>query len=236
MKIIPLSLLLLATALPAFSADPAPNTLTPEEKKDNFKLLFDGKTLKGWHTYKQKEPGEQWKVEDGAIVLTPGKDGDLTSDDDYGDFDFRCQWKIADQGNSGIMWHVTEDHGAPYETGPEYQILDSFDKPGHKYAHETKKGNVAGGFYDIYPGKPEWSKPVGEWNETRIVIKGTKVTLYLNGTVTADVDTTSDDFKAALDKSKFKTWQFFNKAKKGHIDLQNHGDKVSFRNIRIKKL
>ena len=89
---------------------------------------------------------------------------------------------------------------------------------------------------DIIPGKEEWSKPVGEWNETRIVVKGSKVTLYLNGTVTADVDTTTDEFKALLDKSKFKGWEHFNKAAKGHIVFQDHGDKVAFRSIRIKKL
>ncbi|MEK7952331.1 3-keto-disaccharide hydrolase [Luteolibacter soli] len=226
-------LLLLAMAIPAFSA---PNELSPEEKKDGFKLLFDGKTLKGWRTYKEKEAKEQWKVQDGAIVLTAGGGGDLITDDEYADFDFRCEWKIADQGNSGIIWRSTEDHQYPWMSGPEYQILDSFDKPGHKYAHETKKANVAGGFYDIIPAKPEWSKPVGEWNEARLVIKGTKVTLYLNGNVTADVDTESDDFKAMLDKSKFKGWEFFNKAKKGHIVFQDHGDKVEFRSVRIKQL
>lgn len=226
-------LLLLAVTLPAFSE---PNNLTPDEKRDHFKLLFDGKTLKGWRTYKEKEPRAQWKVEDGAITLTEGGGGDLVTDDDYADFELRCEWKISEKGNSGIMWHSTEDHGAPYETGPEYQILDSFDKPDHKYPHELKKGNIAGGFYDIIPAKAEWSKPVGEWNETRIVIKGTKVTLYLNGTVTADVDTKSDEFKALLDKSKFKDWEFFNKAKKGHIVFQDHGDKVAFRSIRIRKL
>lgn len=226
-------LLLLAVSLPAFSA---PNQLSSEEKKDNFKLLFDGKTLKGWRTYKEKEPKPEWKVEDGAITLTSGGGGDLVTDDEFGDFDFRCEWKIADQGNSGIMWRSTEEHQYPWQSGPEYQILDSFDKPGHKYAHETKKANVAGGFYDIIPAKPEWSKAVGEWNETRIVIKGTKVTLYLNGNVTADVDTSTDEFKALLDKSKFKGWEHFNKAKKGHIVFQDHGDKVAFRSIRIKKL
>jgi hypothetical protein len=226
-------LLLLAMAVPAFSA---PNQLSPQEKREGFKLLFDGKTLKGWRTYKEKAPKEQWKVEDGTIVLTAGGGGDLITEDEYADFDFRCEWKIAKQGNSGIMWRSTEEHQYPWVSGPEYQILDSFKQEGHKYKHETDKGNVAGGFYDIIPGKEEWSKPVGEWNETRIVVKGSKVTLYLNGTVTADVDTTTPEFKAMLDKSKFKGWEHFNKAAKGHIVFQDHGDKVEFRSIRIKKL
>ena len=172
-------LLLLAVSFPAFAA---PNALSPEEKREGFKLLFDGKSLKGWRTYKEKEPKEQWKVEDGAITLTSGGGGDLVTDNEFSDFDFRCEWKIADQGNSGIMWRSTEDHQYPWVSGPEYQILDSFDREGHKYSHETKKGNIAGCFYDIIPGKVEWSKPVGEWNETRIVVKGSKITLYPTAT------------------------------------------------------
>ena len=162
--------------------------------------------------------------------------GDLLTAEQYADFDFRCEWKIAKQGNSGIMWRSTEEHRAPYETGPEYQILDSFKQDGHKYTHETNKGNIAGSFYDIIPGKEEWSKPVGEWNETRILVQGTKIKLFLNGTVTADVDTATDEFKALLAKSKFKNWKHFNKAPKGHIVFQDHGDKVAFRSIRIKAL
>lgn len=226
-------LLLIAMAAPTFAA---PNQLTSEEKREGFKLLFDGKTLKGWRTYKEEKPRDQWKVEDGAITLTSGGGGDLITVDQYGDFDFRCEWKIAEQGNSGIMWRSTEEHQYPWVSGPEYQILDSFAKPGHKYTHETNKGNIAGSFYDIIPGKEEWSKPVGEWNETRIVVKGSKITLYLNGTVTADVDTQTDEFKELLAKSKFNGWEHFNKSPKGHIVFQDHGDKVAFRTIRIKKL
>ena len=226
-------LLLLALSIPAFSA---PNALTPEEKKDGFKLLFDGKSLDGWRSFKADKAKDQWKVEDGAIVLTSSGGGDLVTEEQYADFDFRCEWKIAKQGNSGIMWRSTEDHGAPYETGPEYQILDSFKQEGHKYTHETNKGNIAGSFYDIIPGKEEWSKPVGEWNETRIVVQGTKIKLFLNGTVTADVDTSTPEYQALLAKSKFKNWKHFNKAPKGHIVFQDHGDKVAFRSIRIKAL
>ncbi len=225
--------ILLALALPAMAA---PNQLTSEEKREGFKLLFDGKSLKGWRTYKEKKPRDQWQIEDGAITLTSGGGGDLITDGEYSDFDFRCEWKIAEQGNSGIMWRSTEDHQYPWVSGPEYQILDSFKQDGHKYTHETNKGNIAGSFYDIIPGKEEWSKPVGEWNETRIVVKNNKITLYLNGHVTADVETTTDEFKELLAKSKFNGWEHFNKAPKGHIVFQDHGDKVAFRSIRIKKL
>ncbi|GAA5482205.1 3-keto-disaccharide hydrolase [Haloferula sargassicola] len=234
MKPLPFVTVLAALATTAFAADP--NTLTPEEKKEGFKLLFDGKSLDGWHTYKEDKPRSQWKVEDGAITLTEGGGGDLTSDKMFGDFDFRCEWKIVHGGNSGIIWHATEEHAYPWVSGPEYQILDSFPSDDHKYPHEIEAKNLAGGLYALKTAKPEWSKPAGEWNEARIVIKGTQITLYLNGTVTADVDSTSDEFKEMLSKSKFNGWEFFNKAKKGHIALQDHGDRVSFRTLRLKKL
>lgn len=228
----PLALVLIATS--ALAADP--NTLTPEEKREGFKLLFDGESLDGWRTYKEEEPRPQWKVIDGAITLTEGGGGDLITEKQFGDFDFRCEWKIVEGGNSGIIWRSTEEHNAPWVSGPEYQILDSFAGPKHKYPHEIDAKNLAGGLYGIMTGKPEWSKPAGQWNESRLVIDGSKITLYLNGNVTADVDSTTDEYKELLSKSKFAGWEHFNAADKGHIALQDHGDKVSFRTIRIKKL
>ena len=225
-------LTLLSLTISLMAAEP--NTLTEAEKKDGFTLLFDGKTLEGWRGYKKEKPGDQWKIEDSAITLTAGGAGDLITEKKYADFELRLQFKIAPEGNSGIMWHVSEAFGASYETGPEYQILDSFCKTG--YAHEMKKGNIAGAFYDIIPGKPEWSKPAGEWNDATITIKGTKITLTINGTTSADVDTSTEDFKKLLEKSKFATWKNFNKETTGHICLQDHGDKVSFRSIRLKEL
>jgi hypothetical protein len=137
-------------------------------------------------------------------------------------------------GNSGIMWHVSEKFGASYESGPEYQILDSFAKTG--FQAEVAKGNMAGAFYDIIPVKAEISKPAGEWNEGVIRIVGSKITLSINGKVTADVDSTTDEFKAMLAKSKFAKWDHFNKETTGHICFQDHGNPVSFRSIRIKEI
>ena len=233
MKNLPIVLTVLAP-FAALAAEP--NTLTPEEKEQGFELLFDGKTLDGWRTFKEDKPREQWKVIDGAITLTEGGGGDLATKEMFGDFDFRCEWKIVHGGNSGIIWHSTEDHGQPWVTGPEYQILDSFSSPDHKYPHEIEAKNLAGGLYALKTAKAEWSKPAGEWNKARILIEGTKITLYLNGNITAEVDTTTDDWKEMLSKSKFAGWDFFNKAEKGHIVFQDHGDSVSFRTVRVKKL
>lgn len=229
----PLIILLISSLCPLAAK---PNTLTPEESREGFRLLFDGRTLDGWRTYKQEKPKDEWKVVDGAITLTTPGGGDLITSDQFDDFELRLQFKIAADGNSGIMWHVAETDGAPYLTGPEYQILDSVDRPGHKYTHETAAGNVAGCFYGFTKAKPEWSKPAGEWNDARIVSNGNKISLHLNGHKTAEFDISSDEYKALLAKSKFADWKDFNAMKKGHLCFQDHGDVVSFRTIRIKTL
>lgn len=226
------SLILLATmAISAFAAEP--NTLTPAEKKEGFKLLFNGKDLEGWRNYKKDKPSEKWQVQDGAITLVPGG-GDLVSTEQFGDFELRFEFKIAADGNSGVMWHVAETESAPYVTGPEYQVLDSHATTG--YANERKKGNISGALYDLIPAKPEWSKPASEWNEGSIKVVGTHITLTINGQVSADVDLASDKGKELLAKSKFATWPKFAKEPKGHFCFQDHGNVVAFRTIRVKAL
>ncbi len=224
--------LLTALALPAFAGEP--NTLTDQEKADGFKLIFDGNTLEGFRNFKKDAPDPKWQVKDGAITLTEKGGGNLITRGEYANFEFRFEFKIAADGNSGIMWHSTEDGKQPYETGPEYQILDSHTTTG--YPHEIKKGNIAGGFYDIIPADPKFTKPTGEWNEGSIRVDGTKIRLTINGNVTADVDTSSEEFKALLAKSKFATWKMFNTKPKGFFAFQDHGDIVSFRTLRVKEL
>ena len=225
-------ILLTALALPVFAGEP--NTLSDKEKSDGFKLIFDGKSLDGFRNYKKETVDPKWVIQDGAITLTAKGGGDLITKNQYEDFEFRFEFKIAPEGNSGIMWHSTETGKAPYETGPEYQVLDSRSKTA--YQHEIKRGNLAGAFYDIIPVKPEVSKPAGEWNEGSIKVNGTKITLSINGTVTADVDTSTDEWKELLAKSKFAKWEKFNKEPKGHLVFQDHGDVVSFRSLRVKEL
>lgn len=225
-------ILLTALALPVFAGEP--NTLSDKEKADGFKLIFDGKSLDGFKNFKKDGVDAKWVVKDGAITLTEKGGGDLLTKEQYKDFEFRFEFKIAPEGNSGIMWHAADSGKAPYETGPEYQVLDSQSKTA--YQHEIKRGNLAGAFYDIIPTKPEVSKPAGEWNEGSIKIQGTKITLTINGTVTADVDTSTEEWKELLAKSKFAKWEKFNKEPKGHLVFQDHGDVVSFRSLRVKEL
>jgi hypothetical protein len=225
-------LLLAALAVPAFAAEP--NTLTPEEKSAGFKLIFDGKTLDGFRNFKKETPDPKWQIVDGSITLTEKGGGNLITKDQFANFEFRFEFKISADGNSGIMWHSTEDGRQPYESGPEYQVLDSHSKTG--YANDIAAGNLAGGFYGIIPTKPEFTRPTGEWNTGSILVSGTKITLTINGHVTADVDTSTDEWKQLLGKSKFASWPKFNKSPKGHFAFQDHGNVVSFRTLRIKEL
>jgi len=219
-------------ALPALAAEP--NTLTEEETEAGFVLLFDGETTDGWRNYKKDTVDPKWRVVDGALTLAGKGGGDLISEEKFEDFDFRFEFKIAPDGNSGIMWHVAEIDGPPFKTGPEYQILDSTATKG--YANERRKGNVAGAFYDLVPAKPELFKGANEWNTGRIVIDGDKITLYLNGEVTADVDTSTAEWKEMLANSKFANWEKFNQMEKGHLCFQDHGNPVAFRSLRVRRL
>lgn len=223
--------LLALSALPLVAAEP--NQLTPAEKKDGFKLIFDGKTTDGWRNYKKETISDKWQVVDGALTLTAGGGGDLVTKDEYANFELRFEFKISPDGNSGIMWRVSETKGAPYETGPEYQILDSHGKG---YPHELKKLNVAGNFYDIIPGKIEWAKPTDQWNEGSIRLDGSKVTLKINGITSAEIDMKSNEWKELLAKTKFATWDAFAKEPKGHLCIQDHGNVVALRTVRIKEL
>lgn len=204
--------------------------------KAEWKTLFDGKTTKGWHKYLAKEASPLWKVEDKALVLT-GKDaGDLVTDAEYGDFELELEWKIAEGGNSGIMYHVQEDpkFRATYSTGPEVQVLDDARHPDAK---NGKNGNrVAGSLYDMLPPTKNVTKPAGQWNKIRLIIKGGKAEHYMNGTKIVEYPTAGPEWDKMVEDSKFKGWEGFGKYAKGHIALQDHGDKVWYRNIRIREL
>lgn len=218
----------------AMAAAEEPNTLTDREKADGFKLIFDGKTLDGFRNFKKDDVNPKWVVRDGALTLTEKGGGNLVTTREYGDFEFRFEFKISPEGNSGVLWHSLETEKAPHTTGPEYQILDSFSK--QAYQHEIGKGNISGALYDLIPAKPSDSRPAGEWNSGSIRIQGTSILLTLNGKESARVDTGSDSWKELLGKSKFAKQPLFNSAPKGRIVLQDHGNQVAFRTLRIKEL
>src|SRR5688572_6925369 len=209
-----------------------PNTLTAAEKTAGWKLIFDGATLNGWRGYKTEAVGEGWKVQDGAIMLTAPKAGDLVTAAEYGDFELTFEWKISEGGNSGVIYRSGLGETSSYRTGPEYQVLDN------QKAKDNKEGNhLAGSLYDIGPEAPRGlPKPVGEWNNSRLLVRGWKVEHWLNGTRIVSLDLSRPEGKAAIAESKFKDWPKFASLSRGHIALQDHGDVVSYRSIKIRDL
>ena len=195
--------------------------------------LFDGKTTNGWHSYLKKGPGA-WTVVDGALQLDPkAKDqGDLITDKEYENYELSLEWKIAEGGNSGIIFGVHEDPSfdATYLTGIEMQVLDDRKAEDNKLANHR-----AGSLYDMHaPAYP--AKPAGEWNKVTIRKQNGHLTFWLNDKKVIETQIGSPEWKEMLDKSKFKTWKGFAAYPKGHIALQDHGAVVSFKDIKIKEL
>lgn len=219
-----LAMMAILTLLPTVAQD---NTLTEDEKKAGWKLLFDGKTLDGWKGYKKDKPGDGWKVVDGVLTLGKGG-GDICTVEEFQDFEFQADWKISEGGNSGIMWRVAETKGAPYETGPEYQVLDD-----ERHGDGKNPLTSAGSIYAVYPPAKKVVKPAGEWNHTKIVLKGAHVEHWLNGEKVAEAEIGSEDWNARVAKSKWAKVASYAKETKGKIDLQDHGNKVEFKNIKI---
>lgn len=226
--------LAVAAQAPAKAASAAaPNTLTAAEKAQGWKLLFNGKDLTGWKVYRKAATPAQWKVVDGAIALTAGDAGDLITKDEYGDFDLSLEWKISPKGNSGVIYMIKEVDSAAqtYNTGPEMQVLDN---EGH--ADGKTPSHRAGAIYDLVVPKEGVVKPVGQWNQARIVMKKGRLEHWLNGQKVAESSYGDDAWLKLVAGSKFKTMPLFGLAKTGHIGLQDHGNQVWFRSIKIKTL
>jgi type 1 glutamine amidotransferase len=215
----------------AVTLAPTPlNRLAAQEQADGFVLLFDGREPGAWRGYKgEAMPAKGWTVRDAALVHEAGGGGgDLVSREQYGDFDFRFSFRVAAKANSGVMWHVTEDHDASYMSGPEFQVLDDVGaKPGAKHA--------VGALYDLVPPSGAPVRAAGEWNDARILVHEGRIRFWLNGTKVVDVPGTGPAWDAMVKASKFRDWPF-GKAARGHLCLQDHGDEVAYRNLRVKAL
>lgn len=224
-------LLPLLLSWPLLAAEP--NTLTPEEKADGWKLLFNGENLDGWRIYGSKnKPLPGWKVVDGVLVKidkVPG--GNIITQEKFDDFELYWEWKIAPKGNNGIKYLVTEERkSAP---GPEYQMLDDEGHPDSKNGPKRQNASL----YDIFP--PVADKPnraPGEWNESRIIVKGKKVEHWLNGSKVVEYTLGSPELLEAISHSKFKSEKAFEEKIEGHIMITDHVDKCSFRNMKIRTL
>ena len=206
------------------------NTLTDAEKAAGFKLLFDGKTLDGWRGWKKEKPTEAWKAVDGILTLV-GKGGDILTIEKFENFELKIDWRIGAGGNSGVIYRVAETEGAPYMTGPEYQVLDNAKHPDGKNPKTS-----AGSFYAVYEPAKDVCRPAGEWNSSKIVANGKKIEHWLNGEKVVECEISSEEWLKRVAASKWKDAKKYGLETKGHIDLQDHGDKVEYKNIKIREI
>jgi len=217
-----------------------PNTLNSKEQADGWKLLFDGKTKNGWHVFNNKSDGSAWKVVDGALYLDPKAKGskgegggDIITEQEFENFHLMLEWKLDSGGNSGLIIQAQEDPKYRYAwvTGPEIQIIDN-----DRHADAKNKKHRAGDLYDLVAAVPETVKPIGEWNLMEVVQNKGKLELFLNGTKVVTTTQWDDNWSKLVSESKFKSMPDFGKFRKGKISLQDHGNAVYFRNIKIQSL
>jgi len=206
------------------------NTLTAAERAAGWRLLFDGKTAAGWRGYHMDALPSGWQVQEGALTRV-GDGGDIISREQFADFELVLEWKVAPGGNSGVMYRVTEEYDYSYKSGPEMQVLDDA-------AHRDglSRLTAAGANYGLYPAPAGVVKPAGEWNLARIVVHGNHVEHWLNGQKVVEYELLSPEWETRVKESKFVEWPNYGRAKRGHIALQDHGDRVAYRNIKIREL
>jgi hypothetical protein len=216
---------------PAGVDDPiGPNTLTSAERAAGWRLLFDGTTTTGWRGFRQATAPVGWQAVDGALTRTGGG-GDLITLDQFANFELAIQWQIAEGGNSGIMFRVSEASEATHLTGPEMQVLDN--------AHHPDGGSPlssAGACYGLYAPSQDVTRPAGAWNDVRLVINGAHIEHWLNGVKIVEYDIGSPDWLSRLQVSPYRDVATYAREPRGHIAIQDHGDRVAFRSIKIRPL
>jgi 3-keto-disaccharide hydrolase len=196
-----------------------------------WRVLFDGTSLKDWKGYKTDTVPAGWKIENGTLAKNDRVE-DIVSKDEFGDFELELEWKIGEAGNSGIFYRGTEEYDHIYWSAPEYQLLDDI-----KGADNKTRLTCAGAAYALYPSPEGHLKPVGGWNSTRIVARGSHVEHWLNGVKLLDYELGSPDWEAKVKASKFSAYPNYGRAKRGRIAMQgDHAGTLAFRNIRIREL
>lgn len=233
-----------AGLLMAFTTAPGPEKpikVTTTEVVAEWTPIFDGKTFAGWAKYGGGAVGKAWKIENGELYLDAankagwqtGDGGDIVTAEEYENFHFKYEWKIAANGNSGVIFlvHESPEYSYPWQTGPEMQVLDNAGHPDAKIISHR-----AGDLYDLIVSSQETVKPAGEWNQAEIRINKGKLDFFLNGVNIVSTQLFTPEWEALIAKSKFKSMPGFGKYTKGKISLQDHGDVVHYRNLMIKKL
>lgn len=216
---------------PAASSVPdTVNVLTEAERKAGWQLLFDGSTLDGWRGYQQDQVPGGWTVEEEAVHFR-GEEADggtLITTTKYDHFELRIEWKISPEGNSGILYRVTEETENAYKSGPEFQVLDNSTVDDSLYQ--------AGALYGLYPAQKDVTNPVGQYNESRLLVRGSHVEHWLNGTKLLEAEIGSEQWNQRVSDTKFSNYPHFAETETGYIALQDHGDPVWFRDIKLRPL
>lgn len=211
----------------------ADKSLSASDQKNDYKVLFDGKTMEGWRTFKNASAAD-WSADSG-VLHCKGKGGEISADlvtqNEYENFDLSLDWKISPKGNSGILYMVSEDSSASYVTGPEYQIIDDVNFPEHLEDWQKTAAD-----YAMYPAPTARPNPVGEWNNTRILVNGNQIEHWLNGQKVVSYELYSPDWEKKKKEGKWKDHPSYGMFKKGHITFQDHGSEAWFKNIKIKEL
>ncbi len=213
-----------------------PNTLAESEKSKGWSILFDGKNTTGWHGFNMQGIPDCWIIEDEAFTMTTegaAESQDIITDKTYKNFAFSVDFKLTTGANSGIIFQVAEDpkYKFPYETGPEFQVMDHENWP-----DKLEDWQICGANYAMYPPKTKPFKPVGEWNHVLLVVNGNHVTQILNGEVVVEYEKYSEEWTRLRNSGKWVDFPDYGKFDEGHISLQNHGTKVWYRNIKIKEI
>jgi hypothetical protein len=232
-----------ALATRSSAGDATPNTLTDAERKDGWKLLWDGKTTAGWRSAKGTEfPKQGWAIQDGTLTVLKSKGaesragGDIVTTKEYKAFELKLEFKLTEGANSGIKYYVDTDLNKAEGSaiGLEYQLLDDARHPDAKAGRDGNR--TIASLYDLIPAKAgKKVRPIGEWNEARIVSDGKHVEHWLNGEKVVAFERGSQAFRELVGISKYKVWPSFGERPSGPILLQEHGDQVSFRNVKIRE-
>ena len=214
----------------------APNTLTEKEKQAGWQLLFDGQTADGWHLYNAQGISDVWSIENGCFTMNSvggGEEQDIITDGVYRNFAFTVEYKLSTGSNSGIIFQVKEDtlYQYPYETGPEFQLIDH-----DNWTDQLEDWQIHGANYAMYPPKAKPYNPVGEWNRLLLVVNGNQVIQMINGVEVVSYEKYSDEWVQLRNSGKWIDYPDYGIVDEGHIALQNHGTKLWFRNIKIKQL
>jgi hypothetical protein len=206
------------------------NALSPAERAAGWQLLFDGKTTAGWRGWKEDTMPSGWQVVDGALTRVAAA-GDIVTTHQYKDFELTLEWNVSPGGNSGIFYRAGEQDSAIYWSAPEMQVLDDARHPDGK-----SRLTAAGADYGLYPAPAGIVKPAGQWNRARIIVQGRHVEHWLNGVRLLQYELWSPDWEMRVQGSKFAPHPYYGRNPEGYIGLQDHGDRVAYRNIKIRVL